>query len=90
METIITYDISGKHVEFKNEMKKLGYQDKVTDVKCIWIHLPNTTLYHPNKTPIDSREDARIICNRLNVSFERFYATTWNRSNWAALCGNPT
>ena len=29
METIITYDISAKHVEFKNEMKKLGYQDKI-------------------------------------------------------------
>jgi len=90
METIITYDISGKHSEFKNEMKKLGYQDKVTDLTCNWIYLPNTTLYHPNKTPVDARENARLICIQLNVSFERFFATIWNRSYWAALCGTSS
>lgn len=90
METIITYDISGKHVEFKNEMKKLGYQDKIkTDGNCKVIYLPNTTLYHPTKTPMETRDEAKSICDRLNVRFERCFATTWNRNNWAALCGDP-
>ena len=35
METIITYDISGKHSEFKNEMNKLGYKDRIKGIKML-------------------------------------------------------
>jgi hypothetical protein len=90
METIITYDISGKHVDFKNEMKRLGYQDRIkTDGNCKIIYLPNTTLYHPTKTPMSARDEAQLICDRLNVMFERCFATTWNRNHWGAICGDP-
>lgn len=88
METIITYDISAKHVEFKNEMKKLGYQDKIkTDGNCKLIYLPNTTLYHPTKSPINAREDAKSIKNSLRIQLESCVATIWD--NWAAICGEP-
>ncbi|WP_185246249.1 hypothetical protein [Chryseobacterium bernardetii] len=90
METIITYDISGKHTEFKNEMKLLGYQDKVRGIKnCEWIYLPNTTLYHPNKTSHDANGDANKICRKLNTKLERCFSTTWDRNNWWAICGDP-
>ena len=87
METIITYDISAKHVEFKNEMKKLGYQDKIKDVRCIWIYLPNTTLFHPTKSAVEARTDANSIKNTLRIQLERCIATTWD--SWAVICGEP-
>ena len=90
METIITYDISDKHTEFKNEMKLLGYQDKVRGTKnCEWIYFPNTTLFHPSKDPMIARDEAKRICENLKIKLERCFATIWNRDNWAAVCGNP-
>lgn len=88
METIITYDISDKHTEFKNEMKLLGYQDKVRGItNCEWIYLPNTTLYHLSKNPSTARDEARKICKNLKIELERCIATIWD--NWAAICGEP-
>lgn len=88
MESIITYDISDKHTEFKNEMKLLGYQDKIKgEENCKWIYLPNTTLYHPIKTPVEARTDAKKIKNDLKIELERCIATIWD--NWAAVCGEP-
>lgn len=89
MESIITYDISDKQTEFKNEMKRLGYQDKVKEVKCTWIYLPNTTLYHANKTPHAANGDAHEICEKLDIKLERSFSTTWDRDNWWAICGEP-
>lgn len=86
METIIAYDISGKHLEFKNEMKKLGYQDKITEAgNCKVLYLPNTTLYHPTKSPVEARTDALNIKNSLKIQLERCIATIWDK--WAAICG---
>lgn len=87
METIITYDISDKHTEFKNEMKELGYKDKIKGVNCEWIYLPNTTLYHPTKRPEEARDDALRIRKILNINLERCIATQWG--SWAAICGSP-
>lgn len=88
MESIITYDISDKHTEFKNGMKKLGYQDKIKgDGNCTWIYLPNTTLYHPTKTPVEARTDAKKVENDLKIVLERCITTIWG--NWAVICGKP-
>jgi hypothetical protein len=88
METIIAYDISDKHTEFKNEMKALGYQDKIPGVKnCKWIYLPNTTLYHPSKNPSTARDETQNICKNLKIKLERCFSTTWNRDYWGAICG---
>ncbi|AZI22528.1 hypothetical protein EIH07_05450 [Chryseobacterium taklimakanense] len=89
METIITYGISDKHADFKKEMKLLGYQDKVREVKCTWIYLPNATLYHPSKSPIIVRDEAQKICTDLNIKLEKCFSTTWNKDYWAAVCGSP-
>lgn len=89
METIITYDISGKQSEFKIEMKKIGYQDKVSGVQCNWINLPDTTLYHSNRHPQAANIDAQNICEKLSVRLERCFSTTWDRSSWWAMCGDP-
>lgn len=87
MATIITYDIPSKHSEFKNEMVKLGYKDRIADPTCTVIYFPNTTLYHPTKNAVAARDDARIIAKRLDVKLERCIATLWE--NWAAICVEP-
>lgn len=86
METIITYDISGKQTEFKDKMKELGYKDKFKGNKCDWICLPNTTLYHSTKNPKEARIDAQNLCKDLKIVLEKCVATIWE--DWSAICGN--
>ncbi|WP_433836123.1 hypothetical protein [Flavobacterium anhuiense] len=88
MEIIITYDIPSKHREFKDKMKSLGYKDSIPGTKnCKIIYFPNTTLYHPNKTAENARDEAKTLAKELGVSLERCISTIWN--DWAAVCGEP-
>lgn len=81
MASIITYDIVNKHTEVKEAMYTLGYDNKFWyDNK--WVYLPNTTLYHPTKTPTTGRDELRQVCFRLSVTLEKCFATDIN--NWAA------
>jgi hypothetical protein len=87
MATIVTYDITTKHVEFKKMMFQLEYKDQITDSTCKVIYFPNTTLYHPTKNAVTARDEARNIANRLGINLERCVAAKWE--NWAAICGEP-
>lgn len=88
MGIIITYDISDKHTDFKNEMKKLGYKDKIEGGEnCVWIYLPNTTLYHHTKTSVEAINDAKKVKQDLKIELERCIATIYD--SWAAICGEP-
>lgn len=81
MATIITYDLANKHTEVKEAMYGLGYSFRFAhDGK--WIVLPNTTLYHPTKTPVTARDEIMAVCKRLGATFERAFATEAN--NWAS------
>jgi hypothetical protein len=87
MTSIVTYDISSKHVEFKKEMFELGYKDQIKGNTCSTIHFPNTTLYHPTKTPSIVRVEVENVCKKLNTELERCVATVWQ--DWSAICGEP-
>lgn len=88
MAIIITYDIPSKHVEFKNEMKKLGFKDQIPGSNCQIIYFPNTTLYHLSKEASEARDLAKEICLKLGIKLERCVSTQWGE-NWAVVCGEP-
>jgi hypothetical protein len=87
MASIVTYDIPSKHAEVKKALFKRGYKDQISGESCEVIYFPNTTVYHSGKTPIQARDDVKIICKNLSVNLERCVATIW--SEWAAKCGEP-
>lgn len=87
MATIVTYDITAKHIEFKTNMFQLGYKDQIEGTKCKVIYFPSTTLYHPIKNAETARDDAQNISKKIGVDLKRCIATHWE--NWAALCGEP-
>lgn len=88
MESVVTYDIPSKHVEFKKLMFQLGYKDQIAGTTCKIIYFPNTTLYHADKSAEQARDDVRSVANNLNVHLERCIATPWG-PNWAGICGEP-
>ena len=65
----------------------MGYKDQIPGTNCKIIYFPNTTLYHPSKSALIAREEARTICIRLKIELERCIATIWD--DWAAACGEP-
>lgn len=72
---VISYDVDSRHVDVKNEMKKLGYADTwkyQTEVKT--YSLPNTTLWHSNKSSDEAIADIKFVCSRLGVKLERAIA----------------
>lgn len=87
MASIVTYDITSKHVEFKKEMIKLGYKDQIPGNSCKVIYFPNTTLYNSIKTPTEVRNEVQNLCKKLNIELDRCISTVWD--NWSAICGEP-
>ena len=85
-DVLLTYDISDKHILFKQALLDKDYRDQILGSNGS-TNLPNTTLYHPNKTAIASRDDARAIANSLAVSLERCFAVEFV-NNWAGLIGD--
>lgn len=87
MKTIITYDITDKHVEFKSEMFRLGYIDRFLDSNKI-VYLPNTTLIHKTKDSRQCTEDARSISSKLLIKLERCISSQFG-PDWTGIYGEP-
>jgi hypothetical protein len=76
MAIILAYDISARHTEIKNHMiQTLGYLDRVSatgdDGAQGFVHLPNTTLYHENRTKHQAYSDIESAAKALAVVLER-------------------
>lgn len=87
MKTIITYDITDKHVEFKSEMFKLGYVDRFVNSSKT-VYLPNTTLIHRTKDASQCKDDAKSISSKLQVKLERCISTQFG-PDWSGIFGEP-
>ncbi|HVT85197.1 MAG TPA: hypothetical protein VHD35_08325 [Chitinophagaceae bacterium] len=87
MGVIVTYDVPSKHVELKKTLFALGYTDRIVHQNG-YIYLPNTTVYHHNKSASQARDNVQSICNQLNIELERCIATQWG-PDWAAIHGKP-
>ena len=69
---LISYDINKSHTQVKTELENLGYLDnfQFTNSKQIY-YLPNTTLWHPQKTSDQAMNDLKTVCKKLNVELEK-------------------
>lgn len=73
-EIIVSYDVNKLHVDVKNAMKLLGYNEKWNYPNDKSYYLPNTTLWHSNKSSNQGISDLKIVCSRLGVSLEKAIA----------------
>lgn len=87
MKTIITYDITDKHFEFKSEMFKLGYVDRFVNSGRT-VYLPNTTLIHKSKSAVQCKDDAKSVSIKLKVKLERCISSQFG-PDWAGIFGEP-
>lgn len=71
---VISYDINRLHNEVKNTMTNLGYTQSWRYGQGKEYQLPNTTLWHLNKSSDQAISDLKIVCNRLNVNLEKAIA----------------
>ena len=88
MASVITYDISPKHLDFKELMFQLGYNCQIERTTRRVIYAPNTTLYHANKSADVARGDSKCADNQLRNTFDKCIVTQ-GVPNWAAILGGP-
>jgi hypothetical protein len=92
MAVIITYDVPSRHVELKARLFAIGYQDNIKpgqeEKANHTVYLPNTTLYHPTKTPDQALSDVRNACSYLVIKLERCISTRLSH-DWMAIYGEP-
>lgn len=69
---LISYDVSAKNPEVKAALLQRGYRDRwnFTGQTKIYL-LPNTTLWHPNKSSDQGFIDMQAVCNGLAVTLEK-------------------
>lgn len=71
---VISYDINRYHTDVKNAMINLGYSINWRYDNQPIYYLPNTTLWHSNKSSNQAMSDLNTICSRLGVKLERVIA----------------
>lgn len=70
---LISYDVSAKNPEVKAALLKLNYYEAFNqDGKN--YNLPNTTLFHQNKSSDQAMVDMKKVCRDLNVTLEKAVA----------------
>jgi len=71
---LISYDINKQHTYVKDAMIILGYSTNWNYTSKPTYYLPNTTLWHSNKSSNQAMSDLKNICIRLGVSLEKAVA----------------
>ncbi len=68
---LISYDINKYHTDVKDAMINLGYRTSWNYVSHPTHYLPNTTLWHSNKSSNQAMVDLKNICVRLGAMLEK-------------------
>ena len=88
MAIIITYDLSGRWTDIKNYMiNNKGYFKAFTNQEGT-VNLPETTLFHPNKSTDDAIRDLKAVASAHGEHVKRAIAT-YLRTDWHAIQGEP-
>lgn len=69
---VISYDVNRLNPEVKAALLELDYRDRWNFQGQTRIYLlPNTTLWHPNKSSDQGMIDMQNVCSRLGVTLEK-------------------
>ncbi|MCP9201330.1 hypothetical protein MKO06_15580 [Gramella sp. GC03-9] len=71
---MLSYDINKLHTNVKDEMLKLGYSERWRYGNGPTYEMPNTTLWHDEKSSNLAINDLQRVCNRLGVKLEKAVA----------------
>ncbi len=71
---LVSYDINKLHSEVKNVMIKMGYYENWRYGQGKVYQMPNTTLWHENKSSDQAISDLKGVCYSLNVTLEKAVA----------------
>lgn len=72
---LISYDVNRLHPEVKSAMLQLGYSINWRETNNTPVYvLPNTTLWHTNKSSNQGIADIKAVCLRLGVTLEKAIA----------------
>lgn len=91
MAIIVTYDVPSKHVELKKALFQKGYTETIkyqNNGVLKDAYLPNTTVYHVNKTANQGLDDVKAICATLNIELERCVSTQYGPDS-TMIWGKP-
>ena len=88
MAIIISYDVSDKNPQMKEELTSKGYLDRWDSNKTTY-YLPDTTLWHPDekKTVVQGVQDMKEAAEKLKIKLQRALAVPANP--WSAITGDP-
>lgn len=86
MATLLSYDISDKHEDFKKALLKAGYTDTLScpNGRC---RLPKTTLVHEDKSTEEVRDDCTGLAQDLSIALERCIAVNYIYDHWSGTRG---
>jgi hypothetical protein len=71
---VISYDVDKLHTAVKEEMVKLGYYDNWRYGNQKTYKMPNTTLWHQQKSSDAAVNDLKNTCKTLNVKLDKAVA----------------
>ncbi len=86
MNVILTYDLSGANGPVKTTMMNNGYS-KTFVYNGNTVNLPETTLFHPHKSPNQAIEEIQQAARIHGVRVTRAIATERDGVAWQALPG---
>lgn len=86
MAIIVSYDVGeNKTLQFKQEMKKLGYDDSFLNSSTNeTTKLPNTTLYHHTKTPSEAITDLKAVGKTVGATVDKAVSIAFG-SGWSSI-----
>ncbi|MBF4494454.1 hypothetical protein IR010_18055 [Flavobacterium sp. MR2016-29] len=72
---LISYDINKSHSTVKAALENLGYHDNFKNSNDPKTYLlPNTTMWHSNKSSDQAMSDLKSVCRSLQVTLEKAVA----------------
>lgn len=72
---LLSYDVASGHTQVKSAMKELGYMETWRETSTSPVYqLPNTTLWHNQKSTNQAIADIKTVCAKLNVTLEKAVA----------------
>jgi hypothetical protein len=72
---LISYDINKSHSTVKTALENLGYLESFKNSNEPKTYfLPNTTMWHLNKSSDQAMSDLKSVCRNLQVTLEKAIA----------------